>query len=83
LGRPGRRPRSEEGIADLRFVAAFARYSFRNVVLIAAQCPHVTYVTGIGRDRTWVVRSARASAIRIFGYSTKKVAGTDPDTVNP
>jgi len=38
---------------------------------------------GIGRDRTWVVRSARASAIKILGYSTKKVAGTDPDTVNP
>jgi hypothetical protein len=56
VSRPHRRSQisalagSEEWIADLRFVAAFRRYSFCNVVLIAAQCPHVAYVAGY---RTW------------------------------
>jgi hypothetical protein len=87
LSRPHRRAQvaalagSEEWIADLRFVAAFRRYSFRNVVLIAAQCPHVTYVAGY---RTWQDLGRQVGkgerTIKILGYSTKKVTGTDPDT---
>ena len=49
--------------------------------LIAAQCPHVTYVAGY---RTWQDLGRQVGkgerTIKILGYSTKKVAGTDPDT---
>ena len=37
---------SAEWIAYLRFTAAFRRYSFNNVLLIAAQCPQATHVAG-------------------------------------
>jgi antirestriction protein ArdC len=72
---------SAEWLAYLRFMAAFRRYSFNNVMLIAAQCPHATRVAGY---RTWqqLGRQVRKGeqAIKILGYSTKKITKTDPDT---
>ena len=68
-------------IAYLRFMAAFRRYSFNNVLLIAAQCPQATHVAGY---RAWqqLGRQVREGekAIKILGYSTKKITKTDPDT---
>jgi N-terminal domain of anti-restriction factor ArdC len=72
---------SEDWLAYLRFVAAFRRYSFFNVCLIAAQAPHATYVAGY---RPWqqLGRQVRKSerTIKILGYSTKKITKTNPDT---
>ncbi len=72
---------SAEWIAYLRFIAAFRRYSFSNLMLIAAQCPHATHVAGF---RKWqqLGRHVRKGekAIKILGYSTKKVTKTDPAT---
>ena len=72
---------SSEWLAYLRFVAAFRRYSFNNLILIAAQCPNATRVSGY---RTWLKfgRQVRKGekAIRIIGHSTKKITMTDPDT---
>ena len=72
---------SGEWLAYLRFMAAFRRYSFSNMMLIAMQCPHATHVAGF---RTWQqlgrqVRKGEKS-IKILGYSTKKVTTTDPAT---
>jgi antirestriction protein ArdC len=72
---------SEEWVAYLEFVAAFRHYSFNNLLLIAAQCPHATRVAGyrkwqeLGRQ----VRKGERS-IKILGYSTKKITTTDPAT---
>jgi hypothetical protein len=72
---------SGEWLAYLRFLAAFRRYSFNNLMLIAAQCPHASRVAGY---RKWqeLGRQVRkgARAIKILGYSTKKVTKTDPET---
>lgn len=72
---------SAEWIAYLRFMSAFRRYSFANMLLIAMQCPHATRVAGF---RKWQAlgRQVRTGekAIKILGYSTKKVTTTDPDT---
>ena len=72
---------SEEWLAYLRFMAAFRRFSFSNQMLIAAQCPHATYVAGY---RKWqeLGRQVRAGekAIKLLGYSTKKITQTDPET---
>ena len=72
---------SDEWLAYLRFVSAFRRYSFNNVLLIAAQYPHATHVAGY---RKWqeLGRQVRKGerAIKIVGYSTKKITKTDPDT---
>ena len=71
---------SEEWIAYLRFVAAFGSYSFNNVCLIAAQCPQATHVAGY---RAWqqLDRQVRKGekAMKILGYSTKKITRTDPE----
>jgi antirestriction protein ArdC len=52
-----------------------------NLLLIAAQCPHATRVTGY---RAWqkLGRQVRKGerAIKILGYSTKKITKTDADT---
>ncbi len=37
---------SEEWVAYLGFIAAFRKYSFNNLMLIAAQCPNATHVAG-------------------------------------
>jgi antirestriction protein ArdC len=72
---------SDDWVAHLRFVAAFRKYSFNNLMLIAAQCPHATRVAGY---RKWqqLGRHVRKGerAIKILGYSTKKITKTDPDT---
>jgi antirestriction protein ArdC len=71
---------SEAWVAYLRF-AAFRKYSFNNLMLIAAQRPHATRVAGY---RAWqqLGRQARKGerAIKILGYSTKKITKTDPET---
>ena len=70
---------SAEWIAHLRFMAAFRRYSFNNVMLIASQCPQASHVAGC---RAWqqLGRHVREGekAIKILGYSTKKITKTDP-----
>ena len=72
---------SDEWLAYLRFMAAFRRYSFNNLMLIAAQCPQATHVAGY---RKWqqLGRQVRKGekAIKILGYSTKKITKTDPET---
>ena len=72
---------SAEWIAYLQFMTAFRRYSFNNLMLIALQCPHATRVAGF---RKWqqLGRQVRKGekAIKILGYSTKKVTKTDPTT---
>ena len=72
---------SDEWLAYLRFLGSFRRYSFNNLMLIASQCPHATHVAGY---RTWqqLGRQVRKGerAIRILGYSAKKITKTDPDT---
>lgn len=72
---------SEEWIAYLHWMKAFRRYSFNNLMLIAAHCPHATYVAGY---RKWheLGRQVRKGerAIRVLGYSTKKITKTDPET---
>ena len=72
---------SAEWVAYLRFMSAFRRYSFNNLMLIAMQCPHATHVAGF---RKWqqLDRQVRKGekAIKILGYSTKKITKTDPVT---
>jgi antirestriction protein ArdC len=72
---------SDEWVAYLRFMAMFRRYSFNNLILIAAQCPHATRVAGY---RKWQAlgRQVRKGerAIKILGYSTKKITKTDLET---
>jgi antirestriction protein ArdC len=72
---------STDWIAYLRFMSAFRRYSFNNLMLIALQCPHATHVAGF---RKWqeLGRQVRKGekAIKILGYSTKKITKTDPVT---
>lgn len=65
----------------LDYLANFHSYSLRNILLIAAQRPDATQVAGF---RTWqsLGRQVRKGekAIRIFGFSSKKVTETDPAT---
>ena len=72
---------SDEWMAYLRFMSAFRRYSFNNLMLIAMQCPHAAHVAGF---RKWqqLGRQVRKGekAIKILGYSTKKITKTDPET---
>jgi antirestriction protein ArdC len=72
---------SGEWMAYLRFMSGFRRYSFSNLMLAAMQCPHATHVAGF---RKWqqLGRQVRKGekAIKILGYSTKKVTKTDPAT---
>lgn len=65
----------------LDYLANFHSYSLRNILLIAAQRPDATQVAGF---RKWqeLGRQVRKGekAIRIFGFSSKKVTETDPAT---
>jgi hypothetical protein len=69
---------SDEWVSYLRFVTAFRKYSFNNLMLIAAQCPDASHVAGY---RKWqeLGRQVRKGerAIKILGYSTKKITRTD------
>jgi hypothetical protein len=47
---------STEWIAYLRFVAAFRRYSFNDLMLIAAQCPHASMSPGTAPGSSWAGR---------------------------
>ena len=72
---------SDQWTRFLEQSAAFHAYSFKNVVLILTQCPDATAVAGYNQ---WLERGrhvrAGQKAIRIFGYSAKKITDTDPDT---
>lgn len=65
----------------LNFIAAFHTYSLKNGLLIMAQRPEASLVAGFNqwKERGRQVRKGE-KAIRIFGYSTKKITTTDPDT---
>ena len=64
----------------LDFMQAFHSYSLNNVLLILSQCPEATQVAGF---RKWqqLGRQVRKGekALKIFGYSTKKIAREDQD----
>ncbi|QSE87891.1 DUF1738 domain-containing protein (plasmid) [Rhodococcus pseudokoreensis] len=72
---------SEQWVAYLTAAAAFHSYSFKNVLLIMAQLPYATQVAGFRKwqEQGRQVRKGEKS-IRIFGYSTRTVTETDPDT---
>lgn len=65
----------------LEFTASFHSYSLRNLMLILGQNPDATQVAGF---RQWQARGrqvrAGERAIKIRGYSTKKVTAEDPAT---
>lgn len=65
----------------LEFVRSFHAYSLTNVLLILSQKPEATRVAGF---RQWQEKGRQVrkgeKAIRIRGYSTRKVTETDPDT---
>ncbi|MEH6807183.1 MAG: ArdC-like ssDNA-binding domain-containing protein [Rhodococcus erythropolis] len=67
--------------AYLDHVASFHSYSFNNVLLILSQKPEATQVAGF---RAWQQRGRQVrkgeKAIRIYGYSSRTVTETDPDT---
>ena len=72
---------TEQWTAYLAAAAAFHSYSFNNVLLIMAQLPHAVQVAGF---RKWQEQGRQVrkgeKAIRIFGYSSRTVTETDPDT---
>jgi antirestriction protein ArdC len=69
---------SDRWTAFLDFAKAFHNYSLNNLLLILSQCPEAAHVAGF---RKWqgLGRQVRKGekAIRIFGYSTKKVTEED------
>lgn len=72
---------SAEWIAYLRFMTAFRRYSFSNLMLIAMQCPHATRIAGFRKWQQFGRQVRKGEkAIKILGYSTKKITKTDPET---
>ncbi|CAM3424330.1 ArdC-like ssDNA-binding domain-containing protein [Tsukamurella hominis] len=62
----------------LEFLRSFHRYSIRNVMLIMSQRPNATAVAGF---RAWQEKGRQVrkgeKAIKIFGYSSRKVTETD------
>ncbi len=64
--------------AFLRLATGFHRYSLGNVLLILSQCPEATRVAGF---RQWQARGRQVRkgerAIKIFGYSTKRIEAED------
>jgi antirestriction protein ArdC len=72
---------SAEWMKFLAFAQAFHAYSLNNVILILSQCNIASRVAGF---RKWqeLGRQVRKGekAIRIFGYSTKKVTETNEAT---
>lgn len=65
----------------LDFAARFRHYSFGNMLLIQAQMPGATHVAGY-RAFQAMGRQVRKGekAIKIFGYSTKKLVDVDEET---
>ncbi|PYF96383.1 Antirestriction protein ArdC [Georgenia satyanarayanai] len=72
---------SEEWRRFLDFSRSFHTYSLNNVLLILAQRPTATAVAGY---RQWQTKGRQVrkgeQAIRIFGYSTKRITEEDPAT---
>lgn len=72
---------SAEWMKFLAFAQAFHAYSLNNVILILSQCNIASHVAGF---RKWqdLGRQVRKGekAIKIFGYSTKKVTETNAAT---
>lgn len=72
---------SDEWMKFLAFAQAFHAYSLNNVILILSQCNVASRVAGF---RKWqeLGRQVRKGekAIKIFGYSTKKVTETNEAT---
>jgi antirestriction protein ArdC len=64
----------------LTFAASFHSYSFNNVLLILSQCENASQVAGF---RKWQQHGRQVRkgerAIKIFGYSTKKVTVENKD----
>lgn len=69
---------SERWTAFLTFASAFHAYSLNNELLILGQRPDASRVTGFRKWRG-LGRQVRKGekAVRIFGYSTKKVTEED------
>ncbi len=71
----------ESWIAYLDFLGSFHTYSLNNVLLILAACPQATQVAGF---RQWQAKGRQVRkgerAIKIRGYSTKKITQTDAET---
>ncbi|OZE92927.1 hypothetical protein CH299_28895 [Rhodococcus sp. 14-2686-1-2] len=67
--------------AYLDAAMSFHDYSFRNILLILAQRPDATRVAGF---RSWQGRGRQVrtgeKAVRIYGYSSRTITDTDPDT---
>lgn len=72
---------SEQWRRYLHFLQAFHSYSLGNVLLILAQCPNATRVAGF---RKWqeLGRQVRKGekALKIFGYSTKRLPAQESST---
>jgi antirestriction protein ArdC len=72
---------SDEWAAYLRFLGAFRRYSLSNVLLILTQCPHATQVAGYRKWQEFGRQVAKGQkAIKILGYSPKKITEKDEAT---
>ena len=65
----------------LDYAASFHSYSINNVLLITAQCPHASQVAGF---RAWQEKGRQVrkgeKAIKIFGYSSKKITEKNEQT---
>lgn len=65
----------------LDYAASFHSYSLNNLLLIIAQCPHASQVAGF---RAWQEKGRQVrkgeKAIKIFGYSTKKITEKNEQT---
>lgn len=68
----------------LDFVQAFHTYSLNNVLLILSQCPEATQVAGFRKWQQFGRQVRKGEkALKIFGYSTKKIAQDGDQDENP
>lgn len=71
----------EQWMAYLETASRFTSYSYKNILLILAQCPHAQRVAGY---KKWLEHGRQVrkgeKAIRIFGYSTRTTTVTDKST---
>lgn len=65
----------------LEFASSFHSYSLNNTLLILAQRPTATQVAGFNQ---WLEKGRQVrkgeKAIKVYGYSTRKITDEDPDT---
>jgi hypothetical protein len=72
---------SAEWIAYLNFTRAFRKYSFNNQMLILTQRPDATRVAGFRKWQEFGRQVRKGErAIKILGYSSRKVVQTNPAT---